>query len=256
MQLPKCFTWPNGAKVLTWAWWFVLLVFFSLLAWTRAEAFTTGQATAPDVVLLVVWLALALAPIFHEVNVFGLKLKRQIQALEKDVAGQFATLRAEITTSSRATAFQETHYHGLTPASQVTELGKELRELKAELGDRGARRAAPEQEPQEPLVISPDQIEAPKEVTFLFAVRFNIEKELRRIWALKMPETSPSHPTWSEMLNGLVDDQVLARRAAYQISNVIRITAWGIHGETLTESHLMYVRDAAPFLISLLRHTD
>ncbi len=245
MQLPKWFTIP---------WWILLFLAFSILGATRVDEFIAGQATNPDVVLLIVWLALALAPIFHEVNVFGLKLKQQIETMQKDISGQFTALQTQITASFRTEISPHINLGlGVRPAS---ELAEPLKKLKAEYGDRGARPAAAEQGSQEPLVISPDQIEVPKEVSFLFAVRFSIEKELRKIWALKMPETSPSHPTWSEMLNGLVDDQVLARRAAYQISNVIRITAWGIHGETLTESHRQYVRDAAPFLISLLRHTD
>ena len=115
MQRPKWLTWTNVVKVLTWTWWSVLLVFFSLLAWTRAEAFTAGQATGPDVVLLVVWLALALAPIFHEVNVFGLKLKREVEGLRKEIA--------EIKISSSASILQHISVsdalHGASP-NQLT----------------------------------------------------------------------------------------------------------------------------------------
>jgi len=58
-----------------------------------------GNSTGSDMLVLVVWLALLLLPLFQEVSLFGLTFKREFEALKTSVSDNVASIRAEIRNS-------------------------------------------------------------------------------------------------------------------------------------------------------------
>jgi hypothetical protein len=239
-------------EVVKWArraYWLGLLVFFSLLAWTRAQAFTTGKATAPDVVLLIVWLGLALTPIFHEVDVFGLKLKRQVEDLRREIA--------QIKISSNAAISQDT-YNLVLPDANLPMPSEEYLAERTAKRDEARRMAeeempATEMGPQEAGAVPPEQTAAPREPTDIHAARIAFEKELRRIWATEMPEPKKKRPTWREMVGGLVNAGVLPFIYGGDISTVLTVSSKLLHGEDLTDVQVQFAQDVAPGLLEALK---
>lgn len=67
------------------AWWSFLLVALSYAIFVRFPSFKEGNATAIDSLVLVIWLALALVPIFREIELLGIKLKQESQVLPKQL---------------------------------------------------------------------------------------------------------------------------------------------------------------------------
>ena len=64
----------NWFKIL---WWIALLLLLSYAVYVRFPNFKTGNATAVDSLVLIIWFALALVPIFKEIELPGIKLKQE-----------------------------------------------------------------------------------------------------------------------------------------------------------------------------------
>jgi hypothetical protein len=84
---------PNWAKVV---WWIVLLVILTTYLNERYTDLRSGRSIPVDVVVFLVWMGLLLAPLFNEVSLFGLTLKRQIEAVRRDLIEQVQSIKAEI----------------------------------------------------------------------------------------------------------------------------------------------------------------
>lgn len=71
---------PNWFKI---AWWGMLLVFLSYGVLVRFDAYKAGDVTGMDALVLFVWLALAMVPVFNEMEFFGFKFKQEKGALQQ-----------------------------------------------------------------------------------------------------------------------------------------------------------------------------
>ena len=80
---------PNWFKIV---WWILLLVLTSVFLRFRWPDLTKGIASASDVLVLLVWFAVVLCPLFSEINIFGLKLKQEIQALKSHITQQIGSV--------------------------------------------------------------------------------------------------------------------------------------------------------------------
>jgi hypothetical protein len=61
-------------------WWVILVGFLTCLLYWRGDFL--GQSSAViDVVIFIAWLALLLAPLFQEVSILGLTVKKEIKPL-------------------------------------------------------------------------------------------------------------------------------------------------------------------------------
>ena len=67
-------------------WWAILLIALSIFLVLRFPAMIAGMSVPADVVVFLVWIALAVAPIFAEVDLFGVKLKQQIGEIKEEIA--------------------------------------------------------------------------------------------------------------------------------------------------------------------------
>ena len=62
----------------------------------RRDSLLTQTPGVFDTMLFLVWIGLLLAPLFQEISVFGLTLKREIKALRSEVRDQVTNLRSEV----------------------------------------------------------------------------------------------------------------------------------------------------------------
>ena len=87
---------PNWFRI---SWWALLLSLVSFYLYFRLQSMWMGSSNGMDVVVFLVWIVLLLAPLFQEVNVFGLRFKQQVDALTAHIDNQMLTLRSEIRNS-------------------------------------------------------------------------------------------------------------------------------------------------------------
>ena len=94
MKLPNCF------KIL---WWGALLIALSYGVSVRFDAYKSGDVTGMDALVLLVWLALALVPVFKEVEFFGVKFRQGEKSLnpqphldtEKDKVSSLSNIKVQ-----------------------------------------------------------------------------------------------------------------------------------------------------------------
>lgn len=84
---------PNWLRII---WWVLLSLAATVFLCFRLPDLIDGRASAFDVLMLLVWLGLLLCPVFAEINLFGLKLKQQIEGLEALITQQISSLATEV----------------------------------------------------------------------------------------------------------------------------------------------------------------
>jgi len=228
---------PNWFKVI---WWILLLVVLTYFLSQRYNSFVEGTATPMDIFLFLIWVALLLVPLFQEVSFFGVKLKKEIDSLKSDVKEQITNLRSEIQNSI------DIRTQIITtpppPDSRLPELEERFKQIMEDtLRIQGVQRP----------VDVPEQIDVPEDVSFLFSVRYGIERELRRIWEQRF-DRRPVR-TISQIVSLLAESELIDPRLANVIRDVYAVCSEAVHANQVTDNQVSFVRDIAPKLMASLR---
>lgn len=230
---------PNWVKII---WWVLLVVIISTFLYKRMDSIIKGQASAFDIFAFVIWICFLLVPLFQEIEIFGIKLKQQIE----DVKEKIVDLKNEIHNSINVrTQFNPQIYMTPPPDSQLPVIEQRLITILEE-----ARRnlGIPEQN------ISSQIPEISHNIKTLFNARYHIERELRRIWRDRFDGEKRNRPVQiSQIIGTLVESQLIDSRLASVIREVYSICSPAIHGEDISERQVAFVRDIAPGLIETLR---
>lgn len=234
---------PNWFKIV---WWASLLVLVTQFLYQRHPELVQGHETRADVFVFLVWVALALVPVFQEINFFGIKLKQEVRKLRKEVGMQIATLRAEVQNSVQFKAQVNPQFTITQPPTdaQLPQLEEQVGSaIDAALAARGL--TVPTAKVTQPTIDAG--------TAFLFQARYSIERELRRIWNERFGEGPrrilPIRTITNELSrSGLVDPDL-----ANAIQEVYSVCSPAIHGELPTAAQTNFVRDLLPRLLTALR---
>jgi len=233
-------TFPNWFKI---SWWLALLVGLGALIGLRFSALAGGKSDAADLVILGIWIMLALAPLFEEITMFGMTLKGKVEKLDKEVD----SLRTELRNSVDVRTQISPIFNAPSPPSdsQLPALEARLRGVMTEVL-REYNIQQPQARSEIPLVTG--------DVAVLFAARFHIEKELRRIFSDRLPDQRDRRPMpVFQLARRLAEDGLLDQRLSHVVREVYSVTSPAVHGESVTEAQVAFVRDVAPELIATLR---
>ena len=223
---------PNWLKII---WWVLLAGFFVFLFSQRYESIIGGVASATDIVIFLILIAWFTVPLFQEVNIFGIGLKKEIGNLREEMI----TLKSEIHSTQNVYV-----YPPPSPDSKLPEIRKIAEAtLKEELGELAVEsRPAPE-------------ATIPDDISYLFAVRYNIENELKRItdlcWLSKDTEFYPR--TVIQKLEFLVHMKVIHRNLAFILKEMFAWCSAAIHGEEVSVNAKNWIRQDAPGIIEALK---
>ncbi len=231
---------PNWFKVI---WWAVLLASAGSVLYLRLPAITSGTAAPMDLVVLLLFVALFLAPVFKEVNLFGLKLNQQIKELKDEVSGLRSDIRSSVDVRTQINPVF--HAPAPPPDSQLPALEGQLRGVMTEvLREYGIER------PQPRADIPP----VSDDVAFLFSARYHIEKELRRIMADRVQAEEVRRPIpVLHVTRMLANEGLLDPRLANVVREVNAVASPAVHGEPVSDAKVAFVRQVAPELISALK---
>jgi len=225
-------------------WWVALLVTTSTFLYHRLPDLTAGGAAPIDVFVFLAWSALALVPVFQEFSFLGLKLKQQVEELGRQITSQVSSLRSEI--HSRVDVSPNFYWGGVPPTDAV------IPELEARIEavvNQAMQAHLPGAAPVEVDLQPPDA-----NTQFLFSVRYNLERELRRIWEHRFGELeSRRHMAVSQIVAQLTEAQLIDPGVGRAIREVYSVCSPAVHGKPVTEIQLGLVRDVGPRLVSLLR---
>lgn len=115
--------WSNWERSL---WWFLLvLLFTTFVIWRLPVYLGGGKSTTVDAIVLVVYIALLLAPLFQEVSLFGVSLKNKIDEVKAEVD----TLKAEFRNSVTVNITNQQPESHLSEVNQASEKMQQSRPI-------------------------------------------------------------------------------------------------------------------------------
>ena len=234
---------PNWAKII---WWLAITGSLTYFLRARLPALLTGNGNAADIAVFGVWMALLLAPLFSEVTLLGITLKNELQELKSTVATQLYEIRSEVRNAVdvRATFSPQFHIPAPVPDAQLPQLEERIKAAVASaLNAQGVK-----EEPKQPALAVDD------DVAFLFAIRYHIETELRRLAARGIvARAMRKHLPTQRLLRELTETEIVPQDLGSAIREVYAVCSPAIHGEDVSEAQLEFVKDVGPQLVATLR---
>ena len=231
----------SGGRWFERIWWLVLTVGGIAYLVNRWDALAQGALTMPDTVISVVVTGLLLAPLFREVSVFGLSLKRSFDSVKEEVS----SLRNAVNTALSVSTTVAPQFFLPAPISD-TELPDLEARVKAAVGELlDSQKAEP---------VSPEGIVTSPDIQFLFATRYHIESELRRIvWTRDIVPDGGKRMGGVQLLRTLAQADIISPHLYSSIREVYIICSRAIHAEDVSPNQIAFVRDVAPGVIGALK---
>lgn len=229
---------PRWLKTLYWA------ALTALLTWVllqRYQHVQVGSSQPIDIFLFLVWFALILCPLFAEINFFGLSLKKDIEELKRSVQNSFQNLTAELKNNNEFRPSYSPNIYVNRDAADYPNLEKKVESI---LGKYGFKEQS-EKTPDPSTVV-------PNATMEMFAIRYQIEKEIRRIYTEMNFDDNRSKMPLFLLLQRLVKEGILPSDLFVATREVYSATSAAVHGEDVSESQLNFVRDTGPKLVSAL----
>lgn len=224
-------------------WWFVLVLVIGFFLYGRQDYLLEGKPTYFDAIVLIIWVGICLAPIFQEMDLFGVKLKQDIQDLKKDLSHQLAILKTEITSSIEVSNANSNQIYVNT--NQEPPKDSEIPDLTAQIQDALERLGIKAEDNEGFKSKYTGSIE-----TEMFEVRLSFEKLLRRhSIALDLDSRRVSI---GKMLHQLRQSEMIPKEIVVGIQEVISICNYAVHGEDITPDQVYFVRKSAPSLLKAL----
>jgi len=186
---------------------------------------------------------LALFPLFSEFDVFGIKVKKEIDKItsevektRNDLQKQFLDFRASLNNSVVINNY-----------SQQPALQEKLETLQKSASIRLPKVDEPEKE-----------IDVPANASYLFRIRYAVEKELRRIYyniVVNKVDNKDyrSFVNTREIVNVLLRGEYLYGSDAETIVELLKICNLGVHGNDFSDKQLQFVREVSPGIIRMLK---
>lgn len=223
--------------------WFIIVVFLTYLIIRRLPSFLDGNPTNMDIIIFIIWFALLIAPLFPEVNIFGVGLKNEIKSLRNDFQGEILNLRSDI---QNTVNFNPQFYMG-----QSTPSDAELPGLKEAI-QKAVEEAFGTTDIQTAEI--QEDLSAPTDAQYLFSVRYNMEKELDRILRFYSPIESENRPGRSpvQIMRQLLQSETIDMEFYKAMRDVYAVCNQAIHGQDVSQVKISFVRDVAPSLIAYL----
>jgi hypothetical protein len=231
-------------------WWALLMLLGIGYLVGRGSAMFLLPPAPIDIIVLLVLIALLLSPLFSELDILGLKLRKELDDLKHDVRSQILTLRNEMLTAVNLRAeisptFHITSVPSPAPDAELARIEEPLRRMLQDIlrsygvADRGG---------------GGDAFATPEATAFLFGARYHLETRLRSIWEAREGEqalvrSAPLH----RLVEVLVTSGVLNPDIAYMIREIYSICSVAIHGQTVTDEQTRFVQAN---IFSLLAYLD
>lgn len=225
------------------AWWFILVVVVGFFLFGRYDELVTGKHSYFDSLVFIIWIGICLAPIFKEMNLFGIKLKQDISDLKKDMNHQLSILKTEIKSSIEVSSANNNQIYVNTNQeppkdSEIPDLSALVQEVVNKLGITA--------EPVEKQDDKPKSVEVE-----MFEVRLAFEKLLRKHSYL-FEDTSRRNISLGGMLVNLRHVEGISKDIIVASREVTAICNYAVHGEPLTDKQISFVRESAPSLLKAL----
>lgn len=232
----KMFELAKRAKnVLIKHWWYVFLLIVSTIYVIkyRAEIYQMTELNAQNLIFIL-WLVLLGIPLFAEIEIGNVKLKKTVEETRAEVKEAIGELKYQIMDmkiSNSVTNNLNINNPSLPSKNELSELQKH------------ADCDSPEQK------VSSLDFGVSEDNVFLFQVRLSLEKQLVVLCKVFQYE---DHRSIYAMIQFLLRHEVIDRNTADLIREIFNIATRGVHDEIVDDEYLQFVRKTYPGVKAML----
>lgn len=188
---------------------------------------------------------LLLLPLFQEFDILGIKLKKEVADLKSEMNEQIFSIRSEMHSIGVNTNVSPQVLIYPPPDHELPDIEKRVK--------NAVHEAMKNLRIESPVDIQSETV-LPHDTNYLFAIRYTMEREVRRIWARRLQEERNRRPLpVSQIAQILADMGVIEPRLASAIREVYAICSPAVHGEDVSENQLAFAKDVGPELIATLK---
>lgn len=235
-------TWQQRLRI---AWWLVLSIAGLAYLWARRTPVLAGATSSFDVVVLLVLLGLLLSPLFSEVKLWGLALKRELKETKAEIRQDLAGLKLNIVGLTQQTVSQNISFVTPPPDASLPAASERIIHAAEQLQERTQARAAETVPP--PLS---------NQVLELFKLRYDIDREVRRIAVGRdlMREASGFEGRKSifALTRVLERAEVVPPSIGEGIRDVYSVCSRAVHAEPVTAAQFEFAKSVGPTLVDAL----
>ncbi|HFQ5130163.1 TPA: hypothetical protein ACGUU0_004711, partial [Vibrio vulnificus] len=238
----------NSSENFKLLWWAILLIALGVYLCGRYPVLIEGQANYFDTVVFLVWVAVALAPIFKDMKLFGVHLKQDIDQLKKDLNHQLAMMKVELQSSIEVSSSNSNHVHiganPMVPASDadLPDIEKHIAETLKKYGV-----GKPTNGSTASLVgesIDRTNVE-------LFKVRYSFEKLVNNY--ARLNDIDPRRNPFNRTIKLMANKGTISFELAEGILEIMAICNYAIHGEEVSSKQIKLVEKSANGLYEALK---
>ena len=218
----------NAFKILKKHWWYIfLLVISSLYVFRyRYDIYQMTELNAQNLIFIL-WLVLLGLPLFSEIEIGNVKLKKEIEQTRAEVKESIGELKYQMLDLKISNANSNMLVFN-PPLASKDELNQMQRHTETD--------TKVSSETDVDFKISDDNI-------YLFQVRLSLEKKMS---ALCNMFQYGERRTMYSMAQFLVQHEVIDYKTAELIREVINIANRGVHGEIIDNDYLEFVKKSYP----------
>ncbi|MGO1058001.1 hypothetical protein ACTL32_02590 [Planococcus sp. FY231025] len=218
-------------------WWIMLLIVFGIILIARFDHFTSNTLILFDYIILILLFILVFLPLYSEMSMFGFSLKREIESVEESVND----LKSLVISNTNSNVV----YFNADP--QLTE--EQRAQLKRSLEVRDGNSFESAVHTEESAIH--EFISAEKTVINFFAIRYLLEKEIRRIAVDHISD--PNKKPVLQLVKTLSQQGIFEPNMLNAILEVWSITSAAMHGEDIGEADENFVESVGQPLLHRLK---
>lgn len=221
----------NVLKILKKHWWYIfLLIISSLYVFRyRYDIYQMTELNAQNLIFIL-WLVLLGLPLFSEIEIGNVKLKKEIEQTRAEVKESIGELKYQMLDLKISNTNSNMLVFNNPPLASKDELTQMQRHAESENKVRT--------ETDLDFKIAEDNI-------YLFQVRLSLEKQLSALCNMFQYD---ERRTMYSMAQFLVRHEVIDRKTVDLIREVINIANRGVHGEIIDGDYLQFVKKTYPVI--------
>lgn len=226
-----------------WAWYSILLIASSVYLWHyRFDLFTSDELNAPSLIFIL-WILLLAFPLVSEMELLGVKIKKEVEKATGDVKSSLSTLQTQISQIQMSNSIANTITLNNSPLPSVQKLEEDLQKI---IAMNPAYSGAKDSVNNHNSTVGETNV-------YLFKVRLDIETLLRELCERTGSGEKMSIP---QMVNVLRRAEIIDGMTCDMIFQIIKIANRGVHGETVSEEYVSFVNKTYPEIIRQLNEAS
>lgn len=223
--------WEQAKKLIKKRGWYVFLLIISTIYvyGYRFEIYQMTELNAQNLIF-VLWLILVGLPLFSEIEIGSVKLKKEIEETRTEVKESIGELKYQISELRISNSNSNMVFVGSQPLPTKEEMFNMQQHIKQD---------------QTTQSVTDPAFDVSEKNLYLFKVRLSLEKQLSAL--CNIFQYGERRSMYS-MIQMLLQHEVIDRNTVGLLREIINITNRGVHGEIVDDDYIDFVKKTYPII--------